>query len=410
MAACRRVFFRSAREKSSESLGVIFLPKFGFLTPLFFFFSPDQVGALLSSKASPRSDCPEAPNPSPFHPFGMSKSRARGERDGGGAATMTPPSSPPPPPPPPPPLSPTSPSSTSTSDACSSPPSSSSASSAPLRRRLFALGSLFQKVAASPLSPIRSSQAAPLKHVASESWEDADNNEDHLDELDVSALSPEELFAPATAVDECLVSSLLLPPVSSPPAWHQLPAHILELIVESSLLPENELTMPWKERAVSSFFVVHLTSSKKRSGIQRPPAASEVFPTTGPSARSDYFLRLRWRGHASISPSGSRKGQKGTAFGSSDGSRKGIETVPHSFFDAARRRRPFFALDDFASRPLAASKKREEHPGIFLTFRQNQNQNQNQNQTGKTTERLHLRRRLPLLARRRGGGGLGPGG
>lgn len=83
-----------------------------------------------------------------------------------------------------------------------------------------------------------------------------EDNEDHHhddddDELDVSSSSPDELFAPA-AVDEeeFLVSSLLLP-VCSPPEWHQLPAHILELIVESALLPENELTTPWKERAVS---------------------------------------------------------------------------------------------------------------------------------------------------------------
>ena len=160
---------------------------------------------------------------------------------------MTPPSSPPP-------LSPTSPSSPTTSNVAGASSPSSSASSTPLRRRLFALGGLFQKVAASPLSPRRSSQAAPLKHVASEScWGEATDNEaDHLDELDVSALSPdEELFAPAAVLDECLASSMLLPPVSSPPEWHQLPAHILELIVESSLLPENELTTPWKERAVS---------------------------------------------------------------------------------------------------------------------------------------------------------------
>ena len=175
---------------------------------------------------------------------------------------MTPPSSPPPPPP----LSPTSPSaSTSNVDADAASPSSSAASSTPLRRRLFALGGLFQKVAASPLSPRR--LQAPLKHVTSECWED---NEDHHDddELDVSALSPEELLAPAT-VDECLVSSLL--PVSSPPEWHQLPAHILELIVESALLPENELTTPWKERAVSSFFVLgrekHLTSLANKKAL-----------------------------------------------------------------------------------------------------------------------------------------------
>lgn len=187
----------------------------------------------------------------------MEQSRARPERDGGAAGStmaLTPPSSPSAAPPPP--LSPTSPTSTSNVDA-DSPPSSSAASSTPLRRRLFALGGLFQKVAASPLSPRRSSQA-PLKHVASECWGLEDNNEDHHDdddELDVSALSPEEdeLFAPAAVgEEEFLVSSLLLP-VSSPPEWHQLPAHILELIVESALLPENELTTPWKERAVSFF-------------------------------------------------------------------------------------------------------------------------------------------------------------
>lgn len=188
-----------------------------------------------------------------FTPFGMEQSRARAERDGGGAGStmaLTPPSSPSAAPPPPP-LSPTSPTSTANvdADAAAASPSSSAASSTPLRRRLFALGGLFQKVAASPLSPRRSQ--APLKHVASECWEDSEDHHDGDDELDVSSSSPEELFAPA-AVDEeeFLVSSLLLP-VSSPPEWHQLPAHILELIVESALLPENELTTPWKERAVS---------------------------------------------------------------------------------------------------------------------------------------------------------------
>ena len=159
---------------------------------------------------------------------------------------LTPPSSPSAPPP----LSPTSPTSTSTTNVDAASPSSSAASSTPLRRRLFALGGLFQKVAASPLSPRRSQ--APLKHVASECWEDNEDRHDDDDELDVSSSSPDELFAPATLVDEeeFLVSSLLLP-VSSPPEWHQLPAHVLELIVESALLPENELTMTWKERAVS---------------------------------------------------------------------------------------------------------------------------------------------------------------
>ena len=159
---------------------------------------------------------------------------------------MTPPSSPPLSPLSP--TSPTSPSSTSTSDASPSPSAASS------RRRLFGL---FQKVAASPLTPggSRTSQATSLKHVASAiCWEEgATDNEDHADnEPDVDALSPEELLlAPATVLgDECLVLSLL-PPVSSPPEWHQLPAHILELIIESSLLPENELTTSWKERAVS---------------------------------------------------------------------------------------------------------------------------------------------------------------
>ena len=212
---------------------------------------------------------------------------------------MTPPSSPPLSPASPP-LSPTSPtSSTSNVDAdAASSPSSSAASSTPLRRRLFALGGLFQKVAASPLSPRRSQ--APLKHVASSDacWEEAaTDNEDHPDvdddELDVVVEEEEEelLFAPAT-VDERLVSSLL--PVSSPPEWHQLPAHILELIVESALLPENELTTPWKERAVSIFFFFekHSTSRKrdKRSGISSSRAASEVFPTSGLSTRPDSSL------------------------------------------------------------------------------------------------------------------------
>jgi len=58
------------------------------------------------------------------------------------------------------------------------------------------------------------------------------------------------LSATAAAFDECL-----LPPLASlPPEWHFLPAHILELIVESALLPENELLTTWKERAVSFFF------------------------------------------------------------------------------------------------------------------------------------------------------------
>lgn len=156
-----------------------------------------------------------------------------------------------------PPSSPSPLSPTSIVDVGSTSPSPSSSSTAsPLRRRLFALGGLFQKVAASPLSPRRAA-AQSLKHVASESWgEEAatttDNEEHHdiddVDELDVAALSP-AAYAPASS--ECLFSSLLA--VSSPPEWHQLPAHILELIVESALLPENELTTPWKERAVSRF-------------------------------------------------------------------------------------------------------------------------------------------------------------
>ena len=141
------------------------------------------------------------------------------------------------------PVSPTSPTSPlNVDDASSASPPSSSAS--PLRRRIFALSGLFQKVAASPLSPRRSSSQAALKHVASESW---DNDAEDLEELAVSSSSPEFALA-----DVAFASSL--PPVSSPPEWHHLPAHILELIVESSLLPENELTTPWKERAVRFFF------------------------------------------------------------------------------------------------------------------------------------------------------------
>ena len=265
---------------------------------------------------------------------------------------MTPPSSPPLSPASPP-LSPTSPtSSTSNVDAdAASSPSSSAASSTPLRRRLFALGGLFQKVAASPLSPRRSQ--APLKHVASSDacWEEAaTDNEDHPDvdddELDVVVEEEEEelLFAPAT-VDERLVSSLL--PVSSPPEWHQLPAHILELIVESALLPENELTTPWKERAVSIFF-----SSKSIRRLEKETSAL-AFLVPERRARSSrhrgfppapiLLCPRRWRERASISTVVSRKRQKEISCVFETTAReRGIDFL--SFFRRSKKKKlgPFF--------------------------------------------------------------------
>ena len=193
------------------------------------------------------------------------------------AAATTPPNSPLP-------VLPSSPSpssSSSSSSASSTPPQN------PSRRRLFALGGLFQKVAASPASPRRSPQSV-LKHVAS--WGEAEGaateeeHEDLLDDdddLDV-ALSPTDDFAPALVDDSSAAFPSSLPPT---PEWHLLPAHILELVVESCLLPENELTMPWKERAVRCFLFWSIRrlerKEKKRSGISASSsAASKPLPTS----------------------------------------------------------------------------------------------------------------------------------
>lgn len=126
----------------------------------------------------------------------------------------------------------------------------SASASASSSRRLF-FGRLFSKVAASPLSPRRSSSKVP----GGESWGgalgDADNVDDDLDvnDDDVDAVIPSTPAATGLLDDE---PSL---PAAPPPLveWHDLPAHLLESIAEC-FVPENELTTGWKERAVSLYF------------------------------------------------------------------------------------------------------------------------------------------------------------